>query len=357
MNKKKLYMLYSSVKSNKGGVAIIGIMILFALVCCNITAVCVGEYYNVALFFSNPNTQNAVQIFVADDSYDTESLLSLEGTDFAFKVSSYNCNLKYGEVSCLYAATKELFNADNGFFGSNICNEMTQSRDKIKLLAFGESGFQKGDTGTLDNGKPYVIADVISDSSLQMVIGLIRFKSFLLAYDDDNGSFDGLTNFTFPVIYEKLSNNISFEEWNAANQNEASYSINEINSHEIMSSEFSSSFSMSIIGFTVFIAAAIGIIINSYLIFDKNKKDYRALSVIGMRRSTLLSQYITEKIVLLVLALIIAFFALVLISNILDMELITVLSAVISALAVIAILTICTLIYNSHLKSFYRRSL
>lgn len=344
--KKRLYLLWSSFKGDKSGSVVIGIMILFALICCNITTICVEKYIDSLLFFMNPNTQNAAQVLVTGDEYNADSLLSLDGTDFSFRINSYSLNLKNDESSCLYTATDELFNAANGFFSTDLCEQMTASGEEIKLIAFGQSDFEKGDTGILDNGKSFVIADVISDTTLQLVMGIVRFESFLLAYDNGGDSFSGLNAFSFPVVYEKLSDDTDFDDFISENSDEANYTIAYIEPDELMSGEFSSSFSMSIIGFTAFVASAIGILINSYLSFEKNKKDYYALSVIGARKSLFLAEYVEIKAFLLLISIAIMTPTLVIFGNVLGESYINLASVLTSIAAVAIILTICTLIYG-----------
>lgn len=279
---KNICLLKSEIMGNKGGEIIIVIMLTAMMICANIMLVTVGEYIGAVIFYSAPDIQNTVKIRSSDEFPNFSEIKRSKEAEYSFEVYEY-----HESFGSLYAVSEELFDYELPFLGKeNIDNVKNVDLEYVPLLVSWAAGLNVGDKGRLSCGSEYKVVDIISDENIKyMLYSAAYSKEFAITVD--KGQFSGQKPITNPILFAKLSKETDISKFNE-NINSIKFSLSDFDPFSIISTQFSDSITVSVIGTVVFAVSFFAVIINCYLVFCGKRRYYNALMTVGGKKKIFL---------------------------------------------------------------------
>lgn len=336
--KKILTLTKSQLKSNKGGEAVIVLMLTFMMICANIMIGTISDYAATLIYLMNPKAQNAITVINGDFFGDFSGIKNTSEVEYGIEVKCYNANL-----CTIYAVSEELFNEELFLSKDNIDAMKNGAAEGVPLLVSKSTGFNIGQKGTLSGGTKYEIVGIVEDDLRYFLFAVMPYKKFAIALD--KGQFTALAPVTNPTMFVKLTNGTDKEEFKEKISSDGFSAIN-FDPLGTLSADFSNSIILSVIGTVTFTTSLFGVIINCYLVFGSRRKYYRALMTVGGKKKTFLQCGAIIKLFQLLLSIAVSVLGLLLFNLLLGNSVFNALSILISVALAVLLVCITHLLLN-----------
>lgn len=342
---KNFTLLKSEIKGAGGGEAVVAIMLSAMIICANIMLVTVVEYIGALIYYANPNTQNAIKVMSREIPPDFSNVKSCEEIDLCFEVFEYNENF-----GTLYAVSAEFFNDDLSYLSkSNIKNVTNRYDEVVPLLVSNAVGLNVGDRGELSSGDEYEVVGVISDENVKyMLCSLTYSDSFAVTID--KGQFASQMPATNPILFAKLNGITDVFEFQERYDNNQ-FLISDFDPYDVISTQFSDSITISVIGIIVFIVSSFAVIINCHLVFCSKKRYYQTILTVGGKKKIFLINSIVIKIFQFLISTAVSTLILFILNTLIGSGFITFESGFISAVFGAFVMVVTGFMLNGWLKA------
>lgn len=344
---KNLSLLKSEIKGSKGGEIVVIIMLTAMIICANIMLVTVSEYIGSVIFFSDPYFQNAVKVRSNNEFPDYNTVKQCEESEYSFEVSQYQEHL-----GTLYAVSEGFFAEELPFLSKSDVDAFKNIEDEfVPLLVSKATGLSVGDRGQLSDGSEYKIADIVDDENVQYILYSVAYSE-KFAITVDKGQFSNQTPMTDPFLFMGLSKNTDKEKFDEK-YSSVEFSISAFDPFNIISTRFSDSITVSVIGIVVFLVSFFAVIINCYLVFCGKRRYYKALMTVGGKKKLFLFNGAVIKAVQLLISSAVSTLILVALNLPMNGGLITLTSGIVSVTFALVVMMITEILLSRWVRKLY----
>lgn len=300
---KKLYLFWDEFKDNFSDIALNTVIITFAAVFISFALFAVKEYISSLLYYMNPNAQGMVKICSISSNGEpaAEITESYPEMDYCIDAVFYNDAVALAGNISLCTVSKDFFSNDLGLTRNGLYEELTDNSQSIKVIATKKSGLNNGQKFSLNDGTKCVVAEVWDNNAVyNMINGFVINEKAVIVLDSAINAKE--FEIFCRVRIGKVSS-MSTEEFVKKYDNEITAKdmiVFEFDGFDSVANEFSGSITLTILSAAVFFTACVAILINNYLSYEKRKRTYEILLLLGSRRKALLLNSILTRIVQLI---------------------------------------------------------
>lgn len=357
--RKRFALLFDEFKRSVGGTVIMIIMLTAILIFGNMMSIALIGYISYTIYLSGSCFDNVVEVTsYADDPFSELELISaFDEVEVSFTHISYS-----GECNA-HVLSPDFLKKEYGFLSKeNIDAINNYDGDAIPVIAIYGSNYGIGyrDKLTIDDemniGVVYDISDfevvgITENDALFWIFGG-GFRNSVLVIDE--GQFENIKSPRSAVLFAKLTYNADPKTF--ANQCHDAFTDAEIlDTISLIDDELNRAMPDLIIGGITSVAAFVSTLINSYLIFCKNRKYYNTLMIVGAKPKIFLFNNTLLKLLWAIISIVFSFVALCLLSQTMRKVFITFTSMSILILVVVIILIVTELLLAKWIKHEEKR--
>lgn len=342
---KLLWLLKSELNSNRKSVTIFIMQLAFAIVCYNICLSLTGKYLSSLSYFKKHDTSNAIKVIYQGNALEqADSLIKSQEVERGFyaidggaQIRNKQGNLVEDNMQrSLMLMSRDYFEKfdDISYSGQWIDTEKDYGDSIPAMIASEVAGIYKiGNKYNVDGKFNIYICGALKNSVTELMVAGLSTPSFLLF--DESGvvkSYLLSNEVNFTNLYADLKHDVDkkafISEYNRDSDGE--FAARGFDPEEELGSEFDRISSFLLIGIAILAISSVGFISNSILDYKRNERDYAVQIITGAPIKIVSVTSIAKKATILIVACIISIPLLISLSKLLELDVMTANSFILS---------------------------